>query len=100
MLLRLSQSFPLPSSTQYPPVPLAIPPQFMSMGHAYMFFGFSISYTILILSLSILCLLLCFLCPIPFLPILLLPLPADNPPCDLHFCGSVLVLVVFLVFVF
>ena len=26
--------------------------------------------------------------------------PADNPPCDLHFCGSVPVLVVCLVFVF
>ena len=43
---------------------------------------------------------LCFLFPVPFLPFIPFPLPTDNPPCDLHFCGSVLVLVVCLVFVF
>ena len=40
---------------------------------------------------------LCFLFPVPYLPTL--PLPIDNPPCDLHFCDSVPVLVVCLVFV-
>ena len=40
---------------------------------------------------------LCFLFPVPFPPFSLLPLPADNPPCDLHFCESVPVLVVCLV---
>ena len=40
---------------------------------------------------------LCFLFPAPFPPFSPLLLPADNPPCDLHFCGSVPVLVVGLV---
>ena len=40
---------------------------------------------------------LCFLFPVPFPPFFLLPLPADNPPCDLHFCDSVPLLVVCLV---
>ena len=42
---------------------------------------------------------LCFLFLVPFSPFSPL-LPADNPPCDLHFCDSVLVLVVCLVFLF
>ena len=40
---------------------------------------------------------LCFLFPVLSLPFSLLPLPADNPPCDLHFCDYVTVLVVCLV---
>ena len=43
---------------------------------------------------------LCFLFPVPFPPLSPYPLSADNPPCDLHFCGSVPVLVVCLGFVF
>ena len=43
---------------------------------------------------------LCFLFPILFPPFSLLPLPTDSPPCDLHFCDSVPVLVVCFVFVF
>ena len=43
---------------------------------------------------------LCFLVPVPFTPFSPLPLPSDNPPCDLHFCDSVPVLVVCLVFGF
>ena len=45
---------------------------------------------------------LCFLFPVPFPPALVLPLPLppDNPPCDLHFCDSVPILIVCLVFVF
>ena len=33
---------------------------------------------------------LCFLFPVPFPPFSLLPLEADNPPCDLHSCSSCL----------
>ena len=40
---------------------------------------------------------LCFLFPLPSSPFSPFPLPADNPPCDLHFCESVPVLVVCLV---
>ena len=43
---------------------------------------------------------LCFLCPVPFPSILPLSLPTDNPPCYLHFCDSLPVLVVCLVFLF
>ena len=39
----------------------------------------------------------CFLFPVPPYLILPLPLPNANPPCDLHFCGSIPVLVVCLV---
>ena len=43
----------------------------------------------------------CCLFPVPFPPFSPLPLPAGNPPCHLHFCDSVPVLVVCLVhFVF
>ena len=57
-----------------------------------MFFDFSISYTILNISLSILYLSIMLFNPGIFFPIL--PFPADNPPCDLHFYDSVPVLVV------
>ena len=40
---------------------------------------------------------LCYLFPVPFLPLSPFHSPADNPPCDLHFCDSVPVLVVCLV---
>ena len=44
---------------------------------------------------------LCFLFPVPFpATSLLLLLPVGNPPCNLHLCGSVPVLVVCLVSVF
>ena len=83
---------PLP----YTPPPTSIsPPYFMSMDQTYKSFGFSTTHTILNLPLSILYL--------PFYPLYLfphsasLPLPVDNPPCDLHFCESVPILVVCLV---
>ena len=43
---------------------------------------------------------LCFLSPETFPLILPFPLPTDNPPCDLHFCDSVTILIICLVFVF
>ena len=41
---------------------------------------------------------LCFLFHVPFPPFSLLPLPADDPPCDFHFWESLPVLVVCLVY--
>ena len=41
---------------------------------------------------------LCFLFSVPFPPLSPSQSPIDNLPCDLHFCGSVSVLVVCLVF--
>ena len=41
---------------------------------------------------------LCYLFSVPFPPLSPSQSPIDNPPCDLHFCGSVSVLVVCLVF--
>ena len=73
--------------------------QFMPMGRAYKFFGFSISYTILHLPLSIFYLPFMLLIPCTFPPILLFAFPADNLSRDLHFCESVPVQVVCLVFV-
>ena len=43
---------------------------------------------------------LCYLFSVPFLPLSPSQSPIDNPPCDLHFCDSVPVLVVCLVLVF
>ena len=93
--------FPPPSlhsTPSCPSPPSHIPPlEFMSMGHTYKFFGYYISYTILNLPLPIFYLpfVLLILCTFPSS----LPLhsPVDNPPSDLHFCGSVLFLVVGLV---
>ena len=97
-------SSPIPFSSLYPslpgtPIPSSILPplQFMSIGLTYKFLSFSISYAILNLPLSILYLPFMLLTPCNFSPISLFPLPTDIPPCDLHFCDSVTVLVVCLV---
>ena len=98
MLLQLSHLFsPLnPPLLCAPPPTSTPPPQFMSMGYTYKFCGFSISYAIL--NFPLFCAYqLCFLFPVPFPPFSLLPLPTDNPPCDLHFSTSVPVLVICLV---
>ena len=65
--------------------------------YIYKFFSFYISYTILNLPPSIFYLpfMLLILCTFP--PLSPSHSPIDNPPCDLHFCGSVPVLVVCLV---
>ena len=88
---------PLYPSALQPPAPSrTLSCYFMSMGHTYKFFGFPISYTILKFPLPIFYLPLCFLFPVPFPPFYT-PISADNPPCDLHFCDPVPVLVVCLV---
>ena len=73
------------------------PPQFMSIGLTYKFFGFSISYTMLNPALFLLYLPCMLLISCTFPPFFPHPLPAVNPPYDLHFCDSVPVLVVCLV---
>ena len=97
MLLQLSHIFlPFLSLCQehlFPPASTLL----MSMGCTHKFFGFSISYTILNLLPSIFYLPFMLLIPYTFFPILPLSFPADNPPCDLHFCDSIPVLVVCLV---
>ena len=86
-----------------PPPPCTCPPCSIPLPLSscqsviHMFFGFSVSNTILNLSPSILCLPITFLTPCTFPS----PPPAtENPPCDLHCCDTVPVLVVCLVFVF
>ena len=73
-----------PSSLQHSP------PLIHVQGSKHKFFGFSFSYTIVNLPLSILCLPFMLLIPCTFIPHS--PLPTYNPPCDLHFCDSVLVI--------
>ena len=70
----------------------------MFMGCTCKFFGFSISYTIINLPLSILYLTFMLLISCTFSSTLPSPLPTDNPPCDLHFCDSVPVVVGCLVY--
>ena len=93
MLLQLSHFFTLysPLPCTHPPTTIP-PPKFMSMSHSYKFFGFSISYIILTSPCLFCTYHLCF--PVPFTPFYPLLVPADSPPCDLHFCDSVPVLVV------
>ena len=46
---------PLPTSTQCPLLPQAIPPPlFTSMGHVYKLFGYFVSYTVLYIPMAIL----------------------------------------------
>ena len=97
MLLQLYHFFlPFILLCHEPPPTSISQPQFMPMCHTYKFFNFSISHTILNLPLSVLYLSFTLLIPCTFFPILSHP-PADNHPCDLHFCDSVPVLVVCLV---
>ena len=96
MLLQFSQYPQL--SPLHPALPTFqhSPHQFMSMGCTYKFFESSVSHTIFLplpinfmptnfASYSL------YLFPPPF------PLPTEIPPCDVHFCDSVLVLLVCLV---
>ena len=81
------------------PLPPALPSPFSScpwVAHVS-----SLASTFPMLFLPSLCLFctyhLCFLFHVPFPLFSPLLLPAENPPCDLHFCGSVPVLAVCLV---
>ena len=97
MLLQLSHFPPFIPLHPAHSLPPSFPPFRSCPWVIYTFFGFYMSYTILTLPLSIFYL--------PFKLLILCTLspsfpthsPADNPPCDLHFCGSVPVLVVCLV---
>ena len=98
MLLQLSQFFPFAYLHLVPP----FPPAFPSLSSCpWVMHVSSLASTVPILFLTSPCLFctyhLCFLFPVPFPSFSPSPLPADNPPCDLHFCDSVPVLIVCLV---
>ena len=86
---------PLPPSTQDPPFPPAISPLSSCPWSWIWVLWYSISYTVLNIPCLFCTYHLCFLFPVPFPPFS--SLPANNPPCDLHFCNIVPVLAVSLV---
>ena len=99
MLLQLSHFFfsPLFPSALYP-----TPPSFPHLSSCpWVVHIRSLACPLPILFLNSPCLFstyhLCFLFSVPFPQFSLLPLAADNPPCDPHFCDSLPVLVVSLV---
>ena len=104
MLLQLSRFF-LPYIPLHPAIPTlqhSPPPTLSSCPWVVHINSLASPFPILFLTSP------CLLCiyqfmllnPFTFFPILALPPPADNPPCDLHFCDTAPVLVVCLVFVF
>ena len=98
MLLQLSHFSPSLPSTLHTPLPLTIPP-FSSC--PWVIHTGSLASTFPILFLPSACLFstyhLCYLFSVPFPLLSPSYSPVDNPPCELHFCGSVPVLVVCLV---
>ncbi|KAF6081831.1 hypothetical protein HJG60_008838 [Phyllostomus discolor] len=97
MLLQLSHFPPSLTSTLYPP-PTHIPP-FSSCPCVILMSCLASTFPILFLPSPYLfsTYILCYLFSIPFPPLSSSHPPAANPPCALHFCGSVPVLVVYLV---
>ena len=97
MLLQLSHFPPsLPSTLHTPSLPHS--PPLVHVHGSYILVLWLLHFlTILTLPLSISTYHLCCLFSVPFPPLSPTHSPADNPPCDLHFCGSVSVLVVCLV---
>ena len=97
MLLQLSHFFS----------PLCLPPFTPSLQHfplssrPWVIHRSSLASPFPVLFLTFPCLFcayqLCFLFPVPLPSISSYPLPTSNPPCDLHFCDSVPVLVACLV---
>ena len=89
---------PLHSNPSCPPPPSHIPPY---ISCPWVILISSLASTFPTLFLSSPCLFstyrLCYLFSVPFPPLSPSHSPIDNPPCDLHFCGSVPVLVVCLV---
>ena len=100
MLLQLTHFFsPFYSS---PPCTAPLPPAFPTLSSCpWVVHVSSLASPFPILFLTSPCLFcacqLCFLFPVPFPPFSSFPLPADNPPNDLHLYHSVPVLVVCLV---
>ena len=90
---------PLHSTPSGPPPPSHIPPH---RSCPWVILISSLASTFPTLFLPSPCLFstyhLCYLFSVPFPPLSPSHSPVDNPPCDIHFCGSVPVLVVCLVF--
>ena len=102
MLLQLSHSPPLHSTPSCPSLPPTLPPY---SSCPWVIHISSLASTFPILFLPSPCLFstyhLCYLLFVPFPLLSPSHSPVDNPPCDLHFSGSVPVLVIYLVcFVF
>ena len=100
MLLQLSHFFlPFIPLHPAPPLPPASPP---ISSCSWVIHISSLASPFPILFLPSPCLFsiyhLCYLFSVPFPTLSPSQSPIDNPPCDLHFCGSVSVLVVGLVF--
>ena len=99
MLLQLSHFPPfIPLCPAHLLPPASSLPWFISLGRTCTVFGVYSSYTILNLPCLFSTYHLCYLFPVPF-PSFPLPLPTDNPPCDLHFCDSVPVLLACIFFI-
>ena len=97
MPLQLSNFFP----PLYPPPPCTTPPTSIPLACPWVIHISSLASTFPILFLTSPCLFstyhLCFLFPVFFPLFFPHSLPTDNPPCDLHFCDSLLVLAVSLI---
>ena len=95
MPLQLSHSSPFIPLRPAHPLPPAFPP-FSSCPWVVRISSLASTFPILFLTSP--CLFstyhLCYLFSVPFPPLSPFHSPTDNPPCDLHFCGSVPVLLV------
>ena len=95
MLLTVAPFPPLHSTPSCLPPPSHIPPYSSCLWVIHIS---SLASTFPILFLPSSCLFsthhLCYLFSVPFPPLSPSHSPIDNPPCDLHFCGSVPVIVV------
>ena len=98
MLLQLSHFCPF--TQLHPAHPL--PPTFPYSSCPWVILISSLASTFPTLFLPSSCLFstyhLCYLFSVPFTPLSPSQSPIDKPPCDLHFCGSLSVLVVCLIF--
>ena len=98
MLLQLSHFLPFTPLQPAHPLPPTFPPY---SSYPWVILISSLASTFPKLFLPSPCLFsnyhVCYLFSVPFAPLSPSQSPIDNPPCDLHFCGSVPVLVVCLV---